>query len=223
MSVIGGFADRRGRTTTNGRHELSTGGEARPEEVMVGDTPFVTLASARIDLRSMDRFDVEATVVAAFDAHAAALKGFAAASARDPDAAEDLVQESFVRLVRELQSGRQIDNVRAWLFAVCANLAISQARRRSTRDRLRFRLLDSWAGESPEESLLRRDDDAELRAGLSRLRLEERTALLLSAAGLSAAEVGAAIGRTPHATRTFICRARLRLREEMSRREDARS
>jgi RNA polymerase sigma-70 factor (ECF subfamily) len=188
---------------------------------MVGDTPFVSSAAARVDLRTADRFDVEATVAAAFDAYAPALKGFAAAAVRDPDVAEDLVQESFLRLIRELQAGRRLDNVRGWLFTVCSNLAVSQARRRSVRGRLRFRLVDRGTGASPEETAVRRDDDAELRTALDRLRVEERLALLLSASGLSAAEVGAAIGRTPNATRAFICRARIRLREEMSTREHA--
>jgi RNA polymerase sigma-70 factor (ECF subfamily) len=188
---------------------------------MVGDIPVVSAAAARIRLPATDRFEVDAAVAAAFDAHAPALKGFAAGAARDVDAAEDLVQESFLRLIRELQAGRRIDNVRAWLFSVCTNLVISQARRRAVRDRLRVLLVEPGTGPSPEEAALRRDHDADLQAALDRLRVEERMALLLSASGLSATEVGAAIGRTPNATRAFLCRARLHLREELSTREHA--
>src|SRR5262245_248743 len=109
---------------------------------MVGDVPVMSAATARIELRTTDRTDVEAAVAAAFDAYAPALKGFAAGAVRDPDAAEDLVQETFVRLIRELQAGRRFDSLRPWLFTVCMNLVISQARRRSVRDRLRFRLVE---------------------------------------------------------------------------------
>ena len=188
---------------------------------MVGDAPLVSRAGIRIDLRRAERYDIEATLAAAFDAHAPALKGFASASTRDPDAAEDLVQESFLRLIGELQAGRQPDNVRAWLFTVCSNLTVSQARRRSIGDRLRFRLVDRGTSASPEEAVVRRDDDAELREALDRLRVEERMALLLSASGLSAVEVGAAIGRSPNATRAFICRARTHLRELLAARQGA--
>ena len=68
-------------------------------------------------------------VMAAFEEHRLQLSSFAYGMARDREAAEDLVQESFLRLVRELQAGRTPDNVKAWLFRVCSNLAVSRGRR----------------------------------------------------------------------------------------------
>jgi RNA polymerase sigma-70 factor (ECF subfamily) len=157
--------------------------------------------------------DVESTVAAAFDAHAGRLKGFALAAVRDSDAADDLVQESFFRLIRELRAGRQPDNLAAWLFRVCGNLIASRARRRTVSDRARSVLRDRATSPSPEEGTIRRDENAILLRALDRLRKAERVALLLSASGLDAAEVGQAIGRTPNATRAFLCRSRLQLRK----------
>ena len=53
---------------------------------------------------------------------------------KDRDVSEDLVQESFLRLVKEL-NGRSPENVSAWLFRVCANLAVSRGRHLTVRQR----------------------------------------------------------------------------------------
>ncbi len=158
-------------------------------------------------------------VADAFDANAEALKGFAFAAVREEATAEDLVQEAFLRLVRELHGGRTPDNIRAWLFRVCANLVVSYARRRSVSDRARSLLLERSSSPSPEDTAIRRDDDAAMRRGLEQLRPEERIALLLSAAGLSSAEVGKATGRTANASRVYLSRSRVHLLEVLAAQE----
>ena len=57
-------------------------------------------------------------VVAAYDANERDLFTFALGVTRDGAAAEDIVQEAFLRLVRESRSGRFPDNARAWLYRV---------------------------------------------------------------------------------------------------------
>ncbi len=42
-----------------------------------------------------------------------------------PDIAEDLTQETFLRLYMHLAAGGDFDNVKAWAFRVCHNLAIN--------------------------------------------------------------------------------------------------
>jgi DNA-directed RNA polymerase specialized sigma24 family protein len=44
----------------------------------------------------------------------------------------------------------------------------------------------------------------------------ERTALLMAAQGVSGIEIADYLGRSPAATRTMMCRARLRLRAELT-------
>ena len=158
-------------------------------------------------------------VANAFDANAEALKGFALAAVRDEATAEDLVQEAFLRLVRELDRGQPPDNPRAWLFRVCANLVVSYARRRSVSERARRLLFERSFSASPEDAVIRRDDDHALRRGLERLRPEERIVLLLSASGLSSAEVGKATGRTANASRVYLSRARVHLLEVLAAQE----
>ncbi|MBA3779851.1 MAG: DDE-type integrase/transposase/recombinase [Chloroflexi bacterium] len=70
----------------------------------------------------------EQLVLRAYEEHQRELMTFAYAVTRDRQVAEDLVQETFFRLVREIGHGFRPDNTRAWLYRVCANLATGRAR-----------------------------------------------------------------------------------------------
>jgi len=155
-------------------------------------------------------------VEAAFDAHASGLKAFARAAVRDEDAADDLVQETFLRLVRYVRAEGVPENIGAWLHRVCANLVISRSRRRLVADRNKSLLVSDDVGTSAEDHAVRSDDSAELRQALGQLPDDARVALLMAAAGYSPGEIGEAIGRSTGATSTYICRARARLRELLS-------
>lgn len=159
---------------------------------------------------------VGSTVEAAFDAHAGHLKAFARAAVRDDDAADDLVQDTFLRLVPYVREHGAPDNVGGWLHRVCANLIISRGRRQTVAARRKALLVDRDVGASPEEMVIRSDEGSRLRVALADLPQDARVALLMAAAGFSTAEIGEAIGRTANATSTYICRARMRLREILS-------
>jgi RNA polymerase sigma-70 factor (ECF subfamily) len=131
---------------------------------------------------------------------------------RDHEAAEDLLQDAFIRLIREARAGRMPDNVRAWLYRVAANLAISRGRRLATWLRTVPRLLDRSEPPRPDTELLHRERDAELHAALARLRPDGRAALLLAAQGFDGHEIANLIGRSETATRTLLYRSRIELR-----------
>ena len=93
---------------------------------------------------------------------------------RDRDAADDLVRESFLRLVKEINSGRVPDNVGAWLFRVCSNLATSRGRRLTVAQRF-LRVQRKGNDEPPADiELLRREENETLLAGLATLPAEAR-------------------------------------------------
>ena len=48
----------------------------------------------------------------------------------DPSEAEDVMQETFIRLYRALHKGQVIEDVRPWIFRVAHNLVLYQFRRR---------------------------------------------------------------------------------------------
>jgi RNA polymerase sigma-70 factor (ECF subfamily) len=165
--------------------------------------------------RSTDRERTADIVSAAYDAHERALYAFALGLTRSGTAAEDLVQESYLRLVREVQEGRAPDNVRAWLYRVCSNLATSRGRRASVATRYLPFLAAREVGETPEARHLRLELGSELTAALAALSHDERAGLLLSAGGFSGVEIAGIIGRSHGATRTMLTRARLKVRARL--------
>ena len=151
-------------------------------------------------------------VVAAYDANERDLFSFTLAVTRDTAAAEDLVQEAFLRLVREARLGRWPENVRAWLYRVVVNLARSRARRRVVADRWRSLFVNREVARSPEDDFVRRERGAALERALGTLPNETRMAFLLACDGYSGQEVAGLIGRSEGATRTLLWRARRELR-----------
>jgi RNA polymerase sigma-70 factor, ECF subfamily len=158
-------------------------------------------------------------VVAAFEAHQHELFTFLARTLRNDAEAEDLVQDTFLRLATEVRAGRVPDQVRAWLYRVATNLATSRFRRRS----VVARWLERFAGAehdappepSPESRVLNRERAAEMERALRTLPEDARLALLLAGEGFPGREIAEALGRSEAATRTLICRSRIRLRTEL--------
>jgi RNA polymerase sigma-70 factor (ECF subfamily) len=136
---------------------------------------------------------------------------------RDRDVAEDLVQESFLRLVKELAADRTPDNIPAWLFRVCTNLATSRGRRVSVAQRFLDRSRHRVDAEPADLETMRRETNTSLYAGLATLPPDARAALLMAAQGFSGREIAEAIGKSEMATRTMMFRTRERLRIHLSR------
>ena len=161
-----------------------------------------------------------AAVLEAYDAHHDELYAFLLDTTRDASTAEDLLQEAFLRLVRETRAGRLPEQARPWLYRVAANLAVSRGRRLVSARRWfdRFGIPEHRAAiaESPEGRLLRREAVDDLDAVLTDLDPQSRAALLLAAEGFSGREIAAAIGRSEAATRTLMCRARIRVRHDLA-------
>jgi RNA polymerase sigma-70 factor (ECF subfamily) len=155
-------------------------------------------------------------VAATYDAHQRELYSFALRTSRDPEVAEDLVHESFLRLIVEVEAGREPINVRAWLYRVIANLAVSRARRAAVAQKQLGELLDRRTEGGPEPQFLEQERRSDLDLVLAELGADARTALLMAANGFSGVEIAEAIGRSANATRSMMCRARLQLRERLS-------
>lgn len=162
----------------------------------------------------------EALVVDAWEAHRGEIYGFIARAVRDSEAAEDLLQETFLRLLTEARAGRAPGQLRAWLYRVASNLMISRGRRRSTAMRW---LSHHGAAEvrsgitaSPEAGVIEAERLRQMEWALSLLSADARVALLLSSSGFSGAEIAAAIGRSEGATRTLLTRARIAVRRHLA-------
>src|SRR5688500_19899486 len=73
-----------------------------------------------------------AAVTMAYRDHHAVLYSFLRRATRDEAAAEDLLQETFIRLLTVVREGRPPEQVGAWLYRVASNLVISRGRRATT-------------------------------------------------------------------------------------------
>lgn len=199
---------------SEGLKQLSGRGVTWSVEDALGFALVAELDAPEESERGTARRALLAIVRDAYDAHQRELYAFALRASRDAEIAEDLVQEAFLRLVREVER-RPPDNVRAWLYRVTANLVITRGRRLNVADRWRHLLVARETPEEPESVALRHEGRTDLEAALASLSRDARTALLLAANGFSGMEIAATIGRTDAATRTLMCRARLQMREHL--------
>lgn len=100
--------------------------------------------------------------------HVDYVAGMCARLLRSIEASEDVVQDSFVIAFDQLSSLREPAAFRGWL----ASIAVSQVRRRLSRQRLlRLFGLDRSIDEAPLDELVREDTSAEVRSELAALDL----------------------------------------------------
>ncbi|MBA2254970.1 MAG: sigma-70 family RNA polymerase sigma factor [Chloroflexi bacterium] len=185
----------------------------QPEQPSRAARPPHEVALVRPTVSARDVGSVQLDVVAVHEAYHLELYGFLLHATREREAAEDLLQEVFLRLVRENAAGRAPSDPRAWLYRVGANLAASRGRRRTVAARwLRSRTTPDPV-EPPETEYLREERNSELHHALGRMNPDARVALLLAGHGFSGPEIGRALGRSDGATRVLLYRARVRLRE----------
>ena len=153
---------------------------------------------------------------AAYERHAAEINGFLVRAVRDVDVAADLLADAFTKLLIEERGNRWPDQPRAWLYRVASNLVMSRGRHLQVATRI-DRVLHAQerdrVSDSPHVEVMRRERRSDLDRALAALGVDARTALLLAAQGFDGATIATTIGRTEVATRTLMCRSRLKLRE----------
>lgn len=104
--------------------------------------------------------------------------------------AEDLTQETFLRVVRTIESYEHDGRFEAWLFRIAANLARDHARKRKRRgsmssldagdpDEPGAALPDMNAAPSGAEALIQAEREAALQAALDRLSPADREIVML--------------------------------------------
>ena len=186
-------------------------------------TPLESRRAAPIRRVALSLDDTRAYVTSAFDEHQREIHSFALHGTRSAEAAEDVTQEAFLRLLHEVSEGRVPDNVRAWLYRVVSNLIVSRGRRQTVAGRWLSALArQDVSFASPERITIGREMHADLQAALGELPRDTRVALLMAAQGFGGREISEAIGRSEAATRTMLCRARLQLRQRLESTVDGR-
>lgn len=150
--------------------------------------------------------------------HRAAVYRLARAMTRSVEAAEDVLQETFLAAMRAAADFRGEAKVRTWLLTIARNVALQHGRLRSGEPEAFLpieTLSEASSRKLPElkqdimEPILQRE---ELLHALERLTEDDREVLVLrELEGLSGEEAASVLGITPTAMKSRLHRARLRL------------
>ena len=153
----------------------------------------------------------------AYEAYAPGLRRYVAARLRDPAAAEDIVQEAFLRLALESRVRSYPCQPRAWLYRVALNLIVSGARRAATaRRKAAEDGSEADVFDSPESQFLTSERRHSLGIAMDAAGPAGRAGLILAAQGFSGREIAEVLGRSEGATRTLLCRARRDVRRKLT-------
>lgn len=175
--------------------------------------------------------DEDATLVAhaqagdraAFDAlvvrHARSVGRLARRVVGNVEDAEDVVQETFVRVYQHLAGFRGQSSFRTWMLRIALNLAHDRLRARSRAPSPH----DLAAGVAPHDvrppdhAATHRDDRAALDRAVAELPPRQRLALLMKVVdGLTHVDIAKVLGTTESAARVYLAMARSTLRRRLA-------
>lgn len=154
---------------------------------------------------------------AAFDAVFAAyhrrVYGYLVRMTRRRELAEDLLQDTFLRLAEHGRKLAPDTRLAAWLFTVAHRRVVSWARAQAVRDQLAGDLPVAEPSErSPLEALAESEAQLALERAFAGLAPPYReVALLVGVEGLAPSEVATILGATPESVRQRLSRARSQL------------
>jgi RNA polymerase sigma factor (sigma-70 family) len=153
---------------------------------------------------------------AVYDEYRARLYSFLVRLSRRRDLAEDLLEETWLRLVEHAGRLRPGAPLGPWLFTVARNLYFSYCRSRSVEDERVAGLMGLWPGPargpSPFEEASASELEARLERALAVLSPRYREVLLLALIeGMTPAEMARVCGVTPGVLRQRLSRARATL------------
>jgi RNA polymerase sigma-70 factor (ECF subfamily) len=156
-----------------------------------------------------------------YDRHAPRLFRFLCDLLRDAPAAEEALQETFVRAHARLATLRDPEKLRSWLYGI-ARLVVMEHRRarygESSLDDENADIAEPASLATPEQALLGRETGKALGLALEALKPERRAALLLQADHeLPYDEIAEVMGWSLAKVKVEIHRARAQLRVSMAK------
>jgi RNA polymerase sigma-70 factor (ECF subfamily) len=179
-------------------------------------TDAVLEAAQRGDPKAMERWLAR---------HQSDLHRFAMLLCRDEDAARDVLQESLIAAARSLASFRGEAAPTTWLFAIARSFRAKQRRRRVGEPVSYVPLDDEHlatealadAAPTPDVAAEAGELDRAVSAAIDELDDAQRRVVILSdLRGLTASEVGAALGISVEAVKGRLHRARITLRGRLA-------
>lgn len=148
----------------------------------------------------------------------------------DPQDAEDILQNTYIRALRHIREFEGRSSLSTWLYRIAVNEALMHLRKRRPEMSLAEADDDESEDENytplhladwcclPEEELLSSETRRKLDEAIQRLPETLRIVFILrDLQSLSIQETGQALGISESAVKTRLLRARLQLRDELSR------
>jgi RNA polymerase sigma-70 factor (ECF subfamily) len=130
--------------------------------------------------------------------------------------AQELAQDTFLKLYLKMSKGETIENPRAWLYRVSHNFALRYHEREPVFDAIDPNLPLPANIIDPETAIIDRQHDAALAQAIADLSPQQRNCLHLRARGLRYREIAETIGISTSAVGEFLRRAVTRLQEVLN-------
>jgi RNA polymerase sigma factor (sigma-70 family) len=130
---------------------------------------------------------------------------------QDSALAEDITQEVFMRLYKNIDSIKDEEMLRPWLIRVAINLSRNAIRgniRANVREENYFKDVEENAVFEPEIDLERREQAKEVQRALQKVKEPLRSCLILKQQGLSYKEIAETLSLNETSIGTFVARAR---------------
>lgn len=177
---------------------------------------------ARFKDGDMDAFD------ALFEEYRLPLHSFLTRMVQDKEAASDILQETFMRFIKNIKSYKEEGKFRAWIFTTANNLAVNHMQRKGIwknivslddtgpngTSSLAEKLISGEAG--PENSAQTRELGCKIKTALAILPPEQRQVLVLREfSGLSFKEIAQVLDCPIGTALTRMSRALSKLRTEL--------
>lgn len=141
---------------------------------------------------------------------------------RDPEDAQDVLQETLLAMARGIRDFRGASSLSTWLYTIARSFCIKKRRRTSSVAATEQRALDDVdepvsTQPDPEANAAQRELGAALDAAIGALEPKYREVLLLrDVEGLTAAEVAEVLGISQEAVKSRLHRARLSVRAALA-------
>jgi RNA polymerase sigma-70 factor, ECF subfamily len=187
-----------------------------PRDIVQDDALIAALAAGEVE-----------ALGALYDRHARIVFALLVRIAGDRDAAEEILQEVFLRAWQHVHAFDDTrGTVRSWLCGIAHNLSPNELRRRRRRPQLQQRPANAHSDDDDARYVDANLDpavdawcavrDAELAQALDQLPLSQRVVLLLYGEGFSQSEIAAKLGEPLGTVKSRMRRALGHLRETLS-------
>ena len=107
-----------------------------------------------------------------------------------PDQAEDMTQETFLKLYHQLNGRQTLENPKAWLYRVATNICINHVKRGQKFRQVKRDHIPEWTeNDNVESTYIQAEKMGAIRNALRNLSFRDRVLLQLYQDGLSYAEI----------------------------------